>query len=64
MTNLLQFAILNQITPWSCKPNRVSISAGWYKADLPLVIYDQNRTLKGFASALSIGMEERDETPA
>ena len=27
------------------------------KADLPLMIYDQNRTLKGFAHALSIGME-------
>ena len=32
MTNLLQFAILNQITPWSYKPKRVITSAGWYKA--------------------------------
>jgi hypothetical protein len=35
--NLLQFAILNQITPWSYNPKRVSVSAGWYNNAIVMV---------------------------
>ena len=43
----------------------VEVGRVWMpKADLPLVIYDQNRRLNGFSRALSIGVEEPNEIAA
>ena len=43
----------------------VEVGRVWMpKADLPLVIFDQNRTLKGFVRALEIGILPSEDAPA
>jgi hypothetical protein len=43
----------------------VEVGRVWMpKADLPLVVFDQNRTLQGFVRALEIGSSGSGETTA